>query len=243
MKRNFTKAYYQFYSIVFLLSFLNCSTIAQSATKSSDQSLPFLEVESFLIYSKDQEVPKNLTKELNAQRRIQMSAADTYFELRFLENTTQQQIAYQLGGMEEVWHFPEKNIIRLYCLPAGQYELRIRERDEEGQWSTNHLSIPIIVSSAFTVMSFLLYFLYGVVILGGILYICWHFYRQRQRQKKLEEEVLTRTQAIHQQTAKLQELNITKSSMFAEIIHEIRSPLTLMMGLNEAIMSDKYGNT
>ena len=67
------------------------------------------------------------------------------------------------------------------------------------------------------------------------------FYLHRRSKRILEREMRERTQTIEAQARKLQELNASQSDMFADIVHEIRTPLSLIMQLNESIMIERYG--
>lgn len=153
------------------------------------------------------------------------------------ENSAKNQYAYQVPGYQDNWNFTNSNNISLINLPFGQHELRIKARDASGNWTEQNLSIPIFVKSPFYRKT---WFIITTILLGLALIITLALLRIRslkREQERLENEVEKRTieikadrEVIALQAKELQELDEVKSRFFANITHEFRTPLTLIMG-------------
>ena len=83
------------------------------------------------------------------------------------------------------------------------------------------------------------YFFLLVVLVAGI--VRWRSHKLRMEKRQLEEVVAERTEEVRQQAGKLKELDILKSRFFANISHEFRTPLTLILSPLEKKVSDKNG--
>lgn len=133
--------------------------------------------------------------------------------------------AYKLEGYDRTWNYINKSHSLSYSnLPPGHYTLRLRSCNAEGVWLNNIRSIGIYVVPVFseTVWCKLLYALFILLILTGIIYTIIYMYRLRH-QAYLEQEI-----------------SDVKINLFADVSHELRTPLTLISGpVDEALKDDE----
>ncbi len=79
-------------------------------------------------------------------------------------------------------------------------------------------------------------FLLAIILVLGLIGIFWFF---RYRQKVQQREASLALQAREAEAASLRELDLMKSRFFANISHEFRTPLTLILGPVKRLLADK----
>lgn len=136
---------------------------------------------------------------------------------------------YMLEGLDSEWQFTKgsNNHLSYANLPAGEYVLRIKGTNSDKIWSSNEVQLKIKVLPPF-LQSQIAYLIYAVVLLIIILLTVWYYVkltekRQKARLKKLNDE-------------KEKELYNSKIDFFTNIAHEIRTPLSLIIGPLEYLM-------
>lgn len=165
---------------------------------------------------------------------IELSHKDFAFSFEFnaITYVAQDKIeyAYRLLGFNEDWIFTDAN--RRYAsysnLRPGDYDFQVRSTNENGTWNDEMAHVFVTVLPAYweTKWAFLVY----IVILLLLLY----YFRN---------QVLTRARFRHDlkmeryEKQQLEEYNDMKLKFFTNISHEFRTPLTLIMGPLENILS------
>ena len=137
---------------------------------------------------------------------------------------------YRLEGLDREWMVSQGPKKLYYTkLPPGKYVLHVQATRESGTWVEEVSSLNIIVNPPFWSMP-LAYCLYALVTLT-----IFSLFFIRYRKKTKEKE---RRQIETLQNEKYKEILQAKISFFTNITHEIRTPLTLIMGsLNRIIRS------
>ena len=137
---------------------------------------------------------------------------------------------YKLEGFDKDWVDAGTQRNATYTnLDAGEYTFRVTACNADGVWNEQGASLKIIIPPPFwaTWWAYGFYF----IILGSILYGIRKYEMNRQLWKhRMELETV--------EAVKYKEINRMKSHFFANISHEFRTPLTLILGPSENILTE-----
>ncbi len=144
------------------------------------------------------------------------------------------QYQYKLEGFHEDWVSTDaKNRTATFTnLSPGDYVFRVRAANKDGIWSLeeDNVALKITVHPA-PWLSWWAFTLYGLIVLGSILwFIRYRTQAAIARSRELELEVASRTKEIATQKNVIESLLERKNELFANISHEFRTPLTLILG-------------
>lgn len=156
---------------------------------------------------------------------------------------------FLLEGFDPDWSDWTRETRRDYTnLPEGSYRFRVRAVNVYGRISEEGVFTFVILPPWYR--SWWAYGLYAI----GAIFLIWGIIRWRLQQVEaekaaLEQTVQARTKVVatqnirlEQQTRQLKELDMLKSRFFANISHEFRTPLTLILGpLEDRLMKDQEG--
>ncbi|WP_376697339.1 response regulator [Wenzhouxiangella sp. EGI_FJ10305] len=144
----------------------------------------------------------------------------------------QNRYAYRLEGADRGW--VETNgtrVVRYPDLAPGNYRFSVRAANSDGVWSHDRQLLTLTVASPpwLTPRAWTLYVIVTAALISTFIMV------ERRRRRTLEDTVAARTRELReqkslvdQQASDLAELLQARTTLFANISHEFRTPLTLI---------------
>lgn len=192
---------------------------------------PVLITEFKLFNSTYTDNPIQVALHVNNKKPIELKNNQSNFIIEFValnyifpRNT---QYAYKLEGFDTEWNYVGKQRTATYTnLRAGDYLFRVKALNNDGTWSESQGTLDIIVHPPLW-KTWWAYLIYVLSITGLALLFLHYFHLKNEiRVKKIEQK---NAEKAHQ----------LRLRMFTNFSQELRTPLTLILGPLEDIMSDK----
>lgn len=131
------------------------------------------------------------------------------------------QYAYKLEGVDKDWIYTHEHRANYTNLPAGTYTFLVKATNNDGVWSKNEARLQIVVHPPFwwSLPAKILYLL----LIGYAIY--WFMQSRLKREKRRHQEELDQLELKQDQ-----EMRDARLQFFTMIAHEIRTPVTLIIG-------------
>jgi signal transduction histidine kinase/AraC-like DNA-binding protein len=166
----------------------------------------------------------HLTRLKHSQNTITINMASLAFS-----SPHKNEFQYMLVNHDKDWVYSGNNHQARYTnLHPGEYTFLAKSSHYDGIWADTPVSMTFTILPPWykTIWAYIVY-----VIMTGVLlylfyqYLKWHWFMQVKLRLKEDE------------AARLQEINEFKSNFFTNISHEFRTPLTLISGPVDRILS------
>jgi signal transduction histidine kinase/ligand-binding sensor domain-containing protein/DNA-binding NarL/FixJ family response regulator len=176
-----------------------------------------------------------LEKSINQTNELTLNYKQNNFLFEFTgtnyDNNTENHFRYKLEGYDTGWVYKTgKHRFASYSnLDPGQYVFLADAANGDGVWSNSPKKIIVNVLPApwFTVWAYLAYCVAGVGVIIGFIFL-------RNNRQKLKHEIAVR----NIQYDKDKEINELKLMFFTDVAHEFKTPLSLIIGPLNDLISD-----
>lgn len=197
-----------------------------------NKKIPLIGITDFQLFNKSVNMNEYLVKKENGIPEIRLpynknSFSFEYTALSYLA-PAKNQYAFMLEGFEKEWNEVGNLRKATYTnIPPGEYYFRVRASNNDGVWNETGQTIKVVLVPPFWWNNWSVSFYILVLIASFIFFMK---YRLKKEQKKKEEEI-----------AKLKgeqekEAYHSKINFFTTIAHEIRTPVSLIIGPLEKIV-------
>ena len=161
----------------------------------------------------------------------------------FYDDETANQYQYRLGGLDEAWSPWSGQTAKEYShLPPGSYTFRVRARNLYGT-VTNEASFPFSVQPPWFLTWWALLIYAGSLVFFLALIVKIRSRSLEQEKRRLEKLVEERTDKILRQNEELQMLNDKQNEFMSIVAHDLRSPLSGIIGLQGMMYEDIDANS
>ena len=177
--------------------------------------------------------PQILEKSVEESTQIVLSHKDDIvsFEFAALEFSApgKNSYAYKLENFSDTWIHTDGERTATYThLPDGEYIFRVKAANSDGVWNEEGIAVKVIVKPPWTRTTF------AFIVFGFGLFLLVYLLR-RYEVNRINIRNQLKIEKVETDT--LRQLDKLKSQFFANISHEFRTPLTLILGQIESVIS------
>lgn len=204
-----------------------------------NDQIPKVEITSFKKFEKEIEFDRTAPD----YRQIQLSYKENFisFEFAVLDyaNPSRNQYAYKLEGFDADWVYSGNRRYASYTnLEGGNYVFKVKGSNNDGVWSSEgsfiSLSVhPPIWKTWWFRICFLIFLSVSVFAL-----LKFRVHQIELQKLTLEKQVVQRTLELQQKKEELEKINELKNEFLGLAAHDLRNPLTSMIGYLKLLIQD-----
>ncbi|MBE0570612.1 MAG: response regulator [Ignavibacteriaceae bacterium] len=199
--------------------------------------IPPVLITDFQIFNKSVEIKDDspLQSSLFNTNEIKLSYTQNVFSLQFaaLDYSAPGSIqySYKMEGFDIDWiNSGSRRFVTYTNLNPGQYIFKVKATNSDGIWNENIKTLKVIITPPWWQTSWAIA-LYALIFILGV----WGIVKFQTYRHRLQQELKMQEFESHH----LREIESMKSRFFANLSHEFRTPLTLIKGPLEQLISGR----
>lgn len=189
------------------------------------------------IYNKEINVNEGtLTKAIEFSNFVELSYKQSFLNFKFSSLSycapDKNEFAYMLEGYDKDWIYVTAEGKATYTkLPAGKYIFKVKGSNNNKLWNEEETSLHLVITPPFYLtLSFKV--LYLVLFLILLVFFIWFLVQKKEKKHKEEIQEIKEEQERESYQSKI--------NFFTMIAHEIRTPVSLIVGPLEEILNSSY---
>lgn len=177
----------------------------------------------------------HLDEPIYMARRITLPYEHNSFSINFValsyQDPGKNRYSYILKGVDKEWiQDSEMNTASYTNLPPGEYEFQVRGSNNDHRWNDKTTTLLVVVTPPWWRTTWA-YGIYTLCLLSLAYYAAWRWNQHIKLKYKRRME--------DYQTSKEKEVYKSKISFFINLVHEIRTPLSLIKLPLEKLLEEK----
>ena len=195
--------------------------------------MPPVYITSLSIMNREEHTAEGLPLDLSQTKELILGYSDarmvafSFASLSYC-SPEKNQYAYMLEGFDRDWNYVGNQNRATYTnLPAGTYLFRVKATNNDGLWSTNEATLKIVVHPPFWWSWYAK--LFYLLLIGLII---WYYVHTRLKRAEYRHQL--EMQRLNEEKEK--EVREARLNFFTMIAHEIRTPVSLIIGPLEKLM-------
>lgn len=207
----------------------------------SNLYVPQVLITDFKIKNKSVKVTtdsKILDNTIGFTNKIFLTHKEGNFSIQFaipnFINSKNNAYQYRLKGLEKDWIYTTENTVFYTIQNPGEYIFEVKGANNNGLWNQKPTTLSIHVHPA-PWLSWYAYFAYFTIIAFALYFLITTLKSKTRLKHQLDLEQL--------ENEKIEENNKAKLEFFTNISHEFRTPLTLILGPLQTILTDYKGSS
>ena len=185
-----------------------------------------------------------LDKPINYLHEIELNYEDYIIGFDFaaldFADSMRNQYAYRMKGLYDNWVYVDANNRQATYtnLKPDDYIFQVKASNKDGTWNElpKELKIKVHPAPWFSPWAYFTYILFIVISIWA--FIRYKTIASRKRAQQLEKTVKERTQEVNLQKKMVESLLDHKNEVLANITHEFKTPLALILGPTDQLLEE-----
>lgn len=195
---------------------------------SENTYIPPVYITNLQIFNRDERISREgiLNSSIEYMDSIELSYKQNVFSIEYAalsySSPDRNQYRYRMTGFDRDWNVVGNQRKATYTnLPPGEYDFQVIASNNDGRWNETGKTLRVIIHPPFW-RTGIAYFFYILITFATLGYIIWFIRRKAERRQNYRIREIERE--------KEKELQEAKITFFTQIAHEIRTPVSLIIG-------------